>query len=134
MAPRSAIGAAGQPGLDIVDGDLDDAERFEHLHLLLLQIQDLVGLGGELVGAALGVQGDDGELVGVVLSVQGDDGVDLVAAVGADLQNYALDGGEAGQAEVEEDERVQVPVNRCALQRDPCGDPRGDQAQRDPGA
>src|SRR5215813_6992881 len=66
--------------------------------------------------------------------MQGDDGVDLVAAIGADLQDYPLHGGEAGQAEVEEDERVQVPGDGCALQRDPRGDPHGDQAQRDPGA
>lgn len=81
-APLSAIRAAGQPGLDAVDRDLDAVEGFEHLQLLLLQIQDLVRLGGELVGVFLVVLGDHGELVGVALSMQGDDGVDLVAAIG----------------------------------------------------
>jgi hypothetical protein len=66
--------------------------------------------------------------------MQGDDGVDLVAAIGADLQDYALDGGKAGQAEVQENKRLQVPGDGCALQRDPRGDPHSDQAQRDPGA
>src|SRR6516164_1206526 len=120
--------------MDAVDGGLDAVEGFEHLNLLPLQVQDLVGLGGELVGVFLVVLRDDGELVGVVLGMQGNDGVDLVAAIGADLQDYALDGGEAGQAEVEEDKRVQVPGDGCALQRDPHCDPYGDEAQRDPGA
>jgi hypothetical protein len=50
---------------------------------------------GQLVGVVLGVllQGQElvgvrGGLAGVVLGVQGDDGVDLVATVGADLQDY----------------------------------------------
>jgi hypothetical protein len=44
------LGAVSQPGLDAVDGDLHAVEGFEHLYLLFLQVQELVGLGGELVG------------------------------------------------------------------------------------
>jgi hypothetical protein len=47
-----------------------------------LQVQDLVCLGGELVGVFHVVLGYDGELVGVVLSMQGDDGVDLGGTIG----------------------------------------------------
>jgi hypothetical protein len=66
--------AVSQPGLDAVDGGLDAVEGFEHLCLLLLQVQELVGLGGELIGVSLVVLGEDGKLVGVFLVVLGEDG------------------------------------------------------------